>query len=188
MNPPGRLQAQRMAHRQHGVVLILALIMLIVISLLAAFSVRNATTTEAIAGNVRTAETANQAAEIALRYCEAAVVQSETGSGSLTLPLPTIHDYVDPPKWKAMANWDTVAAPPLQYLIPESTVNVSSAQVTFKRMPECMVERLPVRSGAAYSTSSTFIITARGFGPEVAAGTGRPSGAEVWLQSTIELK
>jgi hypothetical protein len=37
------------------------------------------------------------------------------------------------------------------------------------------------------NTSNSFVVTARGFGPEVASGTARPTGAEVWLQSTISL-
>ena len=48
-----------------------------------------------------------------------------------------------------------------------------------------------VTSGGALSTTSTYVITARGFGPEVPAvdaARSRPRGSEVWLQSTIEIQ
>jgi hypothetical protein len=66
------------------------------------------------------------------------------------------------------------------------------AMVTYRREPECMVEPLPVMlsNGTVVNTSS-FVITARGFGPEVAAADGsrsRPVGSEVWLQSNIQLQ
>lgn len=62
-------------HRQNGVVLIIALILLVVISLLAVTSLRGAGSAESISGNVRTTELATQAAEIALRHCEAAALK-----------------------------------------------------------------------------------------------------------------
>ena len=55
---------------QRGIVLIMALIMLVVISLLTAVSVRNATSSEGVNANVRQTQLAGQAAETALRYCE----------------------------------------------------------------------------------------------------------------------
>jgi type IV pilus assembly protein PilX len=172
--------------QQRGVVLIIALIMLVVISLLATLSVRNSMSSETTSGNVRTTELATQAAEIGLRYCEQYVQQQAGGTVTFT-STPTIHAYLNPPRWKTLANWDTPATPPLAFTVPDSTVNQGSATATFKRLPECMVERIPAMSSAGtFSTTSTYIITARGFGPEVANGTGRPTGSEVWLQSTLE--
>jgi type IV pilus assembly protein PilX len=172
---------------QRGVVLIIALIMLVVISLLATLSMRNATSTESVSGNVRTTQLATQAAEIALRYCEASVVQINGGPGALA-PLPAIQPYANPPLWKdTAANWDTAASVAL--VIPTDSVNQAGAGATFKRAPECMVESMPMVSTAGPLTT-TYVITARGFGPEVAAADGarsRPTGSEVWMQSTIEL-
>lgn len=173
---------------QRGVVLIIALIMLVIISLLATLSMRNATSTESVSGNVRTTQLATQAAEIALRYCEAAVVQINGGPGALT-SLPAIQPYANPPLWKdTAANWDTAASVAL--VIPTDSVNQAGAGATFKRAPECMVESMPMVSTAgAITSTTTYVITARGFGPEVAAdpARGRPTGSEVWMQSTIEL-
>lgn len=179
----------------------MALIMLVVISLLATLSMRNATSSESISGNVRTTELATQAAEIALRYCEDEVVKIKGGG----VP-PTgfvIQNFSSPPLWSAkngsggLTNWDgntsSVAPTGPVLVIPDSLINQAGAGVTFKRPPECMVERMQMATTTTtVTTTSTYVITARGFGPEVAADTGgtrpRPQGgSEVWMQSTIEL-
>ena len=151
-----------------GFVLVVALIMLVIISLLAAVSVRNATSSESVSGSVRTTELATQAAEIALRYCEDAVMQIASGSVTLAT-VPTVLSYVEPPQWKNMASWDT-AGTTLTFVIPTTSVNPGTATTTYKRAPECMVEREPMLANGAISATSTYVITARGFGPEVPAG------------------
>ena len=197
-------------HAQRGVVLIIALVMLVVISLLATLSMRNATSSEGISGNVRTTELATQAAEIALRYCEDAVVQITGGGGTLTA-LPAIQNFSSPPLWSArdgsgaLTHWDgagsSVAPTGPVLVIPDGSINQAGAGVTFKRPPECMVERMQMATNnTTVTTTTTFVITARGFGPDVAADTSgvrpRPKrgsedsterGSEVWMQSTIEL-
>lgn len=175
--------------RQSGVVLIISLIMLVIISILATLSIRNATSSEKVSANVRTTELASQAAEIALRYCEEAVQQITSGTGTLT-SLPTVLDYASPPAWQTITNWDGSTSAP--FVIPDISVNQVDANVTFNRYPECLVEKVQVVDAAgAVSTTSTYTITARGFGPEVPAVTAarlRPTGSEVWMQSTIELE
>jgi Tfp pilus assembly protein PilX len=172
---------------QRGVVLIIALVMLVVISLLTTLSIRSAVSTESVSGNVRTTELASQAAEIALRYCEDAVVTFQaTGAGPLT-PLP----FQDPPRWKSTSGtWDV--SPSDAYIVPLTSVNQATGNATYKRAPECLVERMPVVTAAGVlSNTSTFVITARGFGPEVPlanAARSRPQGSEAWMQSTIELQ
>jgi hypothetical protein len=76
----------------------------------------------------------------------------------------------------------------MTFVLPLSMVGTA----TFKRPPECMVESLtgarPTGAGTGRFTAS-FIVTARGFGPDVAAADAnrsRPVGTEIWLQSTIE--
>ena len=190
------------APAQRGVVLIIALIMLVVISLLATLSMRNATSSESISGNVRTTELATQAAEIALRYCEDAVAQMNGWPGTLN-PLPVIPVFSSTPLWSAkntsgvLTNWDgntsSVAPAGPVLVIPGGSINQAGAGVTFKRPPECMVERMQMADTTTTVTvAKTYVITARGFGPDVAEDTDgtrpRPkSGSEVWMQSTIEL-
>ena len=194
--PPAAVFVRQCRGRQHGsassqrgVVLIIALVMLVVISLLTTLSIRTATSNEKISGNVRTTELASQAAEIALRYCEAAVVQINFGTGTL-VTTPTLLPNQVNPRWKNTANWDK--APSDAFVIPSDSVNPTGTTSTFRRPPECMVERMPMVSPTGViSNTSTYVITARGFGPEVAAADlarSRPSGSEVWMQSTIEIQ
>jgi len=188
---------------QRGVVLVIALILLVVISVLAVTGMRNAGSSESVLGNVRTTELATQAAEVALRHCESSVLKmqknakGDTSSPEATYPttfsLAHILTASTPPHWQDTAgNWDV--APSSAYVLPLSLVNQAgmSIVVTYQRAPECMVEPLPVMllDGTVVSTSS-FVVTARGFGPEVAAADAsrtRPVGSEVWLQSHIELQ
>ena len=188
--------------QQGGVVLIMALIMLVVISLMAVMSVRNASSSEGVNANVRQTQLANQAAETALRYCEDAVlnlVSSGTGTFNITSPPSSstvafdatyVKDYVaGTPTSMVASNWDSTTAANKILILPTSTVNRSGITSTFSRSPECMVERtVPATVTNTYSTN--FIITARGFGPEVEAATStrsRPTGSEAWMQSSLEL-
>lgn len=192
---PAMVRATRSpdARSERGVVLIIALILLIVISLLAVTSMRNASSSEAVASNVRTNELATQAAELALRHCEASAIKvvrnlaGDTTSAQATYTTTFAQSNIvwaaTAVEWKNVtATWD-IGGSTKTFVIP-STVPYGTA--TFKRAPECMVESL---TGATpVSTAAAFVVTARGFGPEVASGTGRPQGSVVWLQSTIELQ
>lgn len=194
---PGHLRDNH-AH-QRGIVLIIALIMLGLISLLAMLSVRNATSTESVAGNVRTTELATQAAELALRHCEASVLAMLSSAAGTPSTYATTFDSNNvlpvaiPAKWQDTANWDSEAS--AAYVLPLKMVNQPGiVPSTYKRPPECMVEPLavtPPGAGAVVSISTSFVITARGFGPEVPAATPdrrRPVGTEVWVQSQIDLQ
>ncbi len=178
---------------QRGVVLIVALIMLVIISLLASFSIRNATSTEAVSGNVRTTQLATQAAEAALQYCEDGVKQQFSTTPTIVIT-PYIQAYQNPPQWKDLTLWDgdtsVTAVAANKVLVIPTTVLGNTA--TFKRLPECLIERIQVvNSSNVIDNTSTFLITARGFGPEVAEDLAhrlRPGGGEVWLQSTLEFE
>jgi len=186
---------ERGTNDQKGVVLVVAMILLIVISVLAVSSMRNSASTEALAGNVRTVELATQAADIALRHCEnslrevltVAAGNSSTGYAT-TITLANIQAAVTPQIWQSTSNWDTT--PTAAVVLPSTLIGGTT---TYKRPPECMIENLPVilASGGAVNTTASFVITARGFGPEVAAADAsrtRPTGSEVWLQSQIEFQ
>ena len=193
----------RRARRQSGVVLAVAMIMLIIVSLLAAVAVRNATSSEGINANLRQTQLATQAAESALRYCEDAAINTVndgtgtfafTSSGGTAITnLALTHIIAAPvgnntPTSVLPANWDTTTNNG-QLILPIATVNLSGVSTTFARPPECMIERgIP---DAANSYLNVLTVTARGFGPEVAAADSsrsRPVGSEVWLQSTVELQ
>ncbi len=174
---------------QRGVVLIVALILLVIISLLAATSMRSASSTESIAGNVRTTALAMEAAEIALRHCESSAIKflkvhaGDTSSAEATYATTFVDgsmSVANTLQWESTSTWDSGGA----YVLPTSLVGTA----TYKRAPECMIELTSSGTPTTVVAPASFVITARGFGPEVAAGTGRPSGSEVWLQSTIEVE
>lgn len=178
---------------QRGVVLLITLIVLAIISLLAITSVRNASSSESVSGNVRTTELATQASELALRHCERSLLsvlttqQGGTSSYITTFTSANILNESDPPNWKNLATWDSTSSQ--VYVLPIALVNQASMTVTYQRAPECMVERMNTMLAAATlaTNNTSFLITSRGFGPEVAAdpNRGRPVGSEIWLQSQI---
>lgn len=175
---------RRLSRRDRGIVLIVSLIMLAVISLFAAFSVRGAVSSEAVNGNVRLSQLAGQSADIALHYCEDALPLIL--DGSTAYPTLIVQDQSTPPSWQKMtATWDASSA--IAGAIPLTEVNRTGA-ANYLRPPECVIERLIPAGSPNYSRS--FVITARGFGPEVPAvasgATRRPEGSEAFLQSTIE--
>ena len=178
--------------RQQGVVLIIALVLLVVMSLLAITALRNTSSNESLAGNVRTTELATQAADIALRHCEASALKLRGGaspyvtnfSASNLLPASS------PPRWQDMTSqtgWDSALT--AAYVLPLALVNQTNMPlITYQRPPECMVEPVP---GVTLGTATFYVITARGFGPEVEkadAARSRPVGSEVGLQSHIAIE
>jgi Tfp pilus assembly protein PilX len=187
------LDARGLQH-QRGVVLVIALSLLVVISLLAITSMRNAGSSESVLGNVRTTELATQAAEIALRHCKLSVLKvqnnakgditSAEASYDTTFNAVNILEASTPPHWQdTSGNWDK--APTMAYVLPLSLVNQAGGAIvaTYQRAPECMVEKLDLSGDTDF-----YVVTARGFGPEVAKASGeRPVGTEVWLQSHIDL-
>ena len=182
-------------HAQSGVVLIITMVLLVVMSLLGIATLRNAGSTESAAGNVRTTELAAEAADMALRHCESSVVTLMGGAAyTTTFVAANILPPSEPPKWHDMTRqtgWDSTATATAAYtyILPLSLVNAASMDfAVYKRAPECQVQTLPA---VTTGTSTFYVITARGFGPEVAkADTDRspPAGSEVWLQAHIELK
>jgi len=169
-------------------VLIIALVLLVIVSLLAAVSVRNAGSNEAVAGNVRTVALATESADIALRHCEASLLKISGGTEpyATTFTAANISDIGTAKQWQPMGNWDTASA--AVYVVPLNLLNHQGMVTTYKRPSECMVEKMPSASSGG---SAMYVVTVRGFGPEVAAADTartRPNGTEIWLQSHIEIQ
>lgn len=197
---------------QHGVVLIISLILLVVISLLTVTSMRNAASSESVAGNVRKTELATQAAEIALRYCEEHVLKimgtspppTTTPTLATTPATPIIWEPTTPPRWQDISPAKSPAKSPpaskwwddspstMAFTLPLSSVNPTGMAENYKRSPECLIEmQQPAEGGSELTRTSSFVITARGFGPEVAkvgSDRSRPQGSEAWLQSHIQIQ
>ena len=181
--------------KQRGLVLIVSIVLLAIVSVVAAFSTRNAASAETVSGNVRLTALATQSAEIALRHCEDSVAHVVALAAGQTSEYETDfkEENILPENmqsaWETPAGWDV--STPNVYVLPVEKVNQPGLAATYKRPPECMVVRMPVvLPGGSISTNTAFIITARGFGPEVEADPERrrPVGSEVWLQSHIQLQ
>lgn len=174
------------AKSQQGVVLIVALILLVVLSLVSAAAIRGSSSAELSTNNARTQTLAMQAAEAALRYCEKATLNFMTGAGatpSLT-PEAAPATAATPYRWQTLTNWDGTGSGTNITTLVSADVNdrADDAGKLYKRYPECTVQYLePVNTNRV-------VVTARGFGPDVAALTAAraaPTGAEVWLQSVL---
>ena len=170
---------------QGGVVLIMSLVMLVIISLLASMTMKSALSSESISGSVRPNQLAHQSAEAALRFCEEAVIKTLNGTEVTGF---SIQPQSSSLKGNSVALWDDASSAEV-YTLALGSVNNNSQP--YKRPPECIVEQLaPTGSPKA---DMLIAITARGFGPEVAAVPSeatnrRPGGSEVFLQSTLELQ
>jgi type IV pilus assembly protein PilX len=179
------------SRRQNGVVLVIALVLLVLLSLIASYNARNVGSAELVSNNTRSAELAAQAAEAALRQCERDVenhfniLKGSTASFA-SLMTPTAAPVGVSYTWQTLTNWDGTTSVGVVRVINTATLALSDASGNlYKRPPECMAQYRLV------ANTRSVVITARGFGPEVAADSGGtrpiPQGSEVWLQSTISL-
>lgn len=177
--------------KQNGVVLIIALVLLVLLSLVASYNARNVGSAELVSNNTRSAELASQAAEAALRYCERgvenhfAVLRGSTATFT-TFMTPTSAPVAGTFTWQDLANWDGSTSIANVTIVGTGALSLSdSSGDLYKRPPECMAQYLQATS------TRTVVVTARGFGPEVASDNGAtrpvPQGSEVWLQSTLSL-
>ena len=169
---------------QSGVSLIIVLIMLGVIALASAATLRNASSNERVSNNFRMHVLAQQYAEAALRYCEVQLTQAD-GSRVATLKESNLVDYSASPAWRQRFTWTgsggTAAS---RTTVPEALVVTSSSAFKPGQLPECVVEKQAVDGGSVY------VITARGFSSDYTAdGRGfTVKGAVVWLQSGVAIQ
>lgn len=87
-------------------------------------------------------------------------------------------------RWQTLANWDGTGSGANITTLLSTDINnrADDAGKLYKRYPECMVQYLQA------ANTRRVVITARGFGPDVAAidaNRSAPTGAEVWLQSVL---
>lgn len=193
------MKSSRSLHRprgQQGVVLLVALAMLVVIGFLSTAIMRNALFGDIIASNIRSSEAAKFGAEVALKQCEARLLQPLPTPTAPHFPAPATGDSVS---WRTDANWNNPLVIMVNPDLLQPAANKNSGGVTFRftpqSMPRCMIERVILRSVGGGSNkakidapSITFQITARGFSPDYRPdAAGGATGAEVLLQSTIRI-
>jgi type IV pilus assembly protein PilX len=180
---------QRAPKQQHGVVMVVALILLSIMAIGAAVMVRGGVLGSRIGGNATAQAQALQMADAALRWCEHQVLTQST-QNFVGTPLVQIQpidaDHTDDPQlWRTEANWNkgTVVAS-----LPASLVSsLPTDGAKFNQPPLCMAEEmaLPLRPGGD-PNERAFIITARGYSAGYQASTlFGASGAMVKLQSSL---
>ncbi|MES2974584.1 MAG: PilX N-terminal domain-containing pilus assembly protein [Pseudomonadota bacterium] len=165
-----------------GVMLIVCLMFLLVISLTAAVTVRRAASSDAVAGNARTHTLALQAAEAGLLHCERLFAAFAADPAQGLAPAAAPAGAGEPFLWEGLGNWDGPSAQGKARRVPFGDSESGGAQAYFRRSPECMAQYY------AAGRTATAVVTARGFGPEVApqgGGQAAPRGTEVWLQSVM---
>jgi Tfp pilus assembly protein PilX len=174
---------------QSGVSLIIVLIMLGVIALMSAATLRNASSNERISNNFRMQVLAQQYAEAALRYCETQLTLADASrvealreanlSGSAGSASPA---------WRQRGSWTgaggTGIAAASRTTVPEAVVVSASSAFKPGQLPECVVEKQAVEGGVVY------VITARGFSPDYTADTRGFSvtGSVRWLQTLVAVQ
>jgi type IV pilus assembly protein PilX len=157
---------------QRGITLIIAMLMLVVIGIMSVAIMRNATSSDQVANNSRLQAQANQAAQMAIRFCEDQLQAWATNSGSKVPPIST---QPIPAAWTVKANWM-----PSGKAYTLAKADVGGGDVNFPTVaPQCVSE--------VTGNSTIFTITARGFSNDYRADSNgaTTSGAVVWLQSTV---
>lgn len=165
------------SHPPRGVVLIVVLVMLVVIGLASVGTMRQSLSSDTVTQNLRSEALAQEAAQIALRHCEAGIVRT-------TVPLD-IKAYQATAHWDNRNNWDAAAGTSAPVTLTREDVASAEASFTPTRLPQCMAEYSSVGNG-----QSVVIVTARGFSPDHEANnTGETiRGSVVWLQSTLRIQ
>jgi type IV pilus assembly protein PilX len=175
--------------QERGTVLAMTLILLAVMSLLTAMTLKQSVSSEQIAKSMRTSSVALQSAETALRQCENAIRNGDTKIGdnslvSLSMPESLVSGN-RPVQWKRRANWADKAA--LSNPIPNSLAVATGMRP--KPIARCMIEqfRLP-RLDSDTTLSDPYLITAVGFSPDYQqdANANGTAGSEAWVQSIFQ--
>lgn len=184
--------------RQRGVVLVISLILIVILSLLGTFAIRNATQSERSVNGIRTAQVAREAAETALRFCEQISIfdsdnkdYSEWGTSGLRAKIvaATITSEQDATAvWRSANYWKSstnMIEVPAAYFKKYSNSSVATDAAQLQTAPRCLIQRIKSTSTPVLHG---YLITARGFANSAKfdPSTGVTSqGAESWMQSIL---
>ena len=184
-----------MASGQRGVSLLIVLIMLVVIGLTSAASLRSASSNERISNNFRMHALAEQYAEAALRYCETQLTLAD-GARVDSLKEAALRAFTGAayPAWANTLTWTGAGGAAASLTrVPEALV--ASADSAFKptQLPQCAVESLSIpltQNGEPAGAADVYVITARGFSTDYSASAQAVSlaGSVVWLQSVVSVR
>jgi Tfp pilus assembly protein PilX len=174
----------RLARRQ-GASLIIVLVMLVVIGLTSAASLRNASSNERVSHNFRMHWLAEQYAEAALRYCQSQLLLADAQRVSSLQEAALLPINASAPGWANPQTWSLTS-------VAQSFIESSDSAFVPQRLPQCVVERqaLPLlQNGVSVGNADVYVITARGFSPDYRESLpGARSGAVVWLQCRLSVQ
>jgi len=165
--------APHQAAKQQGIVLVVVLVMLVVIGLASAFTMKQGINSDAVSQNVRAEALAQEAAQIALQFCEQQAAADKT-------KIKVAHNQGH---WNDLANWQKASGDSVPTTLDDKSFASANASFAPKVMPQCMAEYSPLNA-------KVVLVTARGFSPDYEQdATSRQTlrGSVVWLQSTIRL-
>jgi len=167
---------------QRGIVLLLVLIILVVLSGAAIWAAKASLSGEQIANNIRVSSTVNELAELALRYCEDALIKNNNAIVRLPFAISTASGEL-PSAWQNLNNW--TASPSQVNTVPTLQLQDALGRSPVKA-PVCMVEEMRL-APVDMQRIQGFLITARGFSEDyVEANDGSiQSGTDAWVQSMI---
>lgn len=170
------------ARRQTGAALIVAMILVVLIALMAAASMRSATSGEQVVNGLRLEALAQQYAEMALRYCETELTKGAAARTPALRKFDAVAAVLPAnASWRNVASWHPKGN---AAIVPDSIVaNNDDSSFTPALRPECLIDKVTLPGG-----NEALLVTARGFSPgyRADAATGQTlGGAVVWLQSTV---
>lgn len=184
-----RLSTAQHPSAEHGVVLPMALIMLVIISFAGLLAARNSSTFEQFSNNMRTNQVSRTAAEDALRQCERVARASVEGNAAFAADIGKIvtgtviaenptgaQVAITSGVWNTHLNWAPGAAN-LITVTPQFGTDVQT-NARLRNAPTCIVQTM---------VNDRFLVTARGLSNDAVVGAdGRlREGSEVWLQSIL---
>ncbi len=180
---------------QRGVSLLIVLIMLVIIGLTSAASLRSASSNERISNNFRMHALAEHYAEAALRYCETQLTLADNARVN-SLQDASLQAFTGAayPAWANTLTWTGAGGASASLTrVPEALV--ASADSAFKpaQLPQCAVESLSIpltQNGEPAGAADIYVITARGFSTDYSASAQAVSlaGSVVWLQSVVSVR
>lgn len=181
---------------QRGVVLIITLILVVILSLLGTFAIRNATQTDRSINGIRSAEVAREAAETALRFCEQVAIfdgdgkdyteYGQTGLRAKIIGTTIASESDGQAAWRTEANWvdgSNVITVPTAYYKKDIAGNTEAAKLQIA--PRCLIQKIETTSTPKLTG---YLITGRGFANNAnfTSSTGKTNrGAESWMQSVL---
>lgn len=182
---------QRPRKPEHGVVLVVVLVMLIAIVFMSVSVMRGALGTDTVVNNARTQTLATETAELALRFCEQDL--RKVGVAGATVALFTDNPAILPAStttkagsthiemaWEKAASWSGGSAKSLT----SAQLGGTTTSIKPTKAPQCLAEYSPDAG-----TGQVIVLTVRAFSPDYTEDSNNKvtSGSVVWLQSRFLL-